>query len=91
MGTQRSNAEYTIDNYTGQFQDAITPRVVPEAGETYRVPEDVLGTGQTADGREWGDFSRRCREAGLDLGHYSHTEGGWDYYDLVEADDEGAA
>jgi len=72
---------YTIDSYTGKYDAAMRPSE-PEAGEVYRVPEDPNGSGQTTDGREWDAFRRLLSAAGL-VGEYSHTEDGWDYYDLI--------
>ena len=75
---------YTIADYTGSYQDALLPHPVIEAGDQYRVPEDPDSTGTTSDAREWDDFARHMRRAGL-RGDYARTEGGWDYYDIVEA------
>lgn len=79
---------HTICSYTGRFQAELCPAVAIEAGDFYRVPEDPDGTGTTADAREWDEFARAMRAAGLD-GHYDHTANGWDYYRISpRADDE---
>jgi hypothetical protein len=48
-----------VDSYTGSWQQALTPRA-PRCGSAVRV-------GLSPDGREWDDFRRVIRDAGLDL------------------------
>ena len=77
---EKNMATYTIDTYTGQYDDATTPRVEPVAGETYRLPSR-----HAADGREAYAFALRVREARL-CGEYSDSDDEWDYYELVPVD-----
>jgi len=81
-------ATYTLDTYTATWDNARTGGL--EAGETYAVPEDPNGTGCTVDGREIDAFRRCMRNAGL-TAEYSHTEQGYDVYDLVSDRSAGGA
>lgn len=71
---------YTVSEYTGQYDDQITPRVVPAPGDRMRVPEDPNCTGTTADAREADAFRRRCTDASVQVGEYIETIDGWDHY-----------
>ncbi len=78
---------HTICSYTGSFHAAIRPAVAIESGDLYRIHEDPNGTGTTADAREWDEFARAMRAAGLDA-EYDHTANGWDYYRIVPRGDD---
>jgi hypothetical protein len=83
--TSTLKTTYTIDTYTAAWDDAVASRGGGlAAGDQYRHRSD-----SSPDGREIDAFGRRRSEAGLS-GEYSHSEDGWDYYDLVVAqqDDE---
>ena len=79
---------HTINDYTADYSSARWPRPKVSIGDTYRLPEDPHGYGATVDWREWSDFSGLMSRSGL-TGEFSHTEDGWDYYHVIESEDEG--
>lgn len=83
MSSNNDTTTWTVDSYTAQYDDAMRPRLTPEAGDRVRIPEDPQGTGTTCDGREIDAFRRRCRDAGVEMGDYLHTEDGYDVFEIV--------
>lgn len=48
----------SIDSYTGEWQEALRPRRLPEVGEVVTIAED-------GDAREWHDFRNAIDHSGM--------------------------
>ena len=72
---------YTINEYTGAWQSALTPRQYPADGDTIRVAYDT-----TPDGREWDDF-RRALDAVNGTIEFEYAEDGYDVYTVSAPED----
>lgn len=73
---------WTVDAYTAQYDDAITPRIELQIGDTVKFPMDA-----TPDGREQDAFFRRLSDVNGAI-DFSHSDAGWDYFDIIDFDGE---
>jgi len=79
--TNAKLADHVVNVYSSRYDDAITPRIELEAGDTVLTPE-------YPDAREWSSFRRRMVEAGLDLRWDEHVDCQLgDIYTLVQVKD----